>query len=202
MRTQLTAKVLASGMLMLLASAPLTSGAADLDRVQRTPSPRPIADFELVDQFGKPRKLSSFQGAPLLVFFGFANCPDVCPTALHQLRLLMNSKDQDVQRAQVVMISVDGTRDTPAVMKSYLAPVSKRFIGLTGPPQQVRGIAAQFQAVFFKGAPTDNSGAYRIDHTSQVYLLDEKGKLRATFFNAPVETMRTVTAEISREDAA
>ena len=186
---------------MLLAFAPLPSAATDLERVQRAYPPRPIADFELIDQFGKPRKLSSFQGAPLLVFFGFANCPDVCPTALHQLQLLMKSKDKDVQRAKVVMISVDGARDTPAVLKSYLEPVSKQFIGLTGAPQQLRGIAAQFQAVFFKGAPTDKSGGYRIDHTSQVYLLDGSGRLRATFFNAPIETMRTVTAEISRDTA-
>lgn len=193
------ARVFASSMLVLLALAPLTSGAADLERVQRTSTPRPIADFELTDQFGKPRKLSSLQGAPLLVFFGFANCPDVCPTALHQLQLLMNSKDKDIQRTKVAMISVDGARDTPAVMKSYLGPISKQFIGLTGPPQQVRGIAAQFQAVFFKGAPIDKSGGYRVDHTSQVYLLDASGKLRATFFNATIETMRSVTAEISRE---
>lgn len=193
------AKFLAGSILMLLALVPLTSNAADLERVQRASPPRPIADFELTDQFGKPRKLSSFQGAPLLVFFGFANCPDVCPTALHQLQLLMNSKDKDLQRTNVAMISVDGARDTPAVMKSYLEPLSKKFIGLTGPPQQVRGIAAQFQAVFFKGAPTDKSAGYRIDHTSQVYLLDASGKLRATFFNAPVATMHTVTAEISRD---
>lgn len=194
------AKVLASGMLMLLASAPHASAAADLERVQRASPPRPIADFELTDQFGNRRKLGSFQGAPLLVFFGFANCPDVCPTALHQLQLLMNSKDKEVQRANVAMISVDGARDTPAVMKAYLEPISKKFIGLTGPPQQVRGIAAQFQAVFFKGAPADKSGGYRIDHTSQVYLLDSSGRLRATFFNAPIDTLRIVTAEISREN--
>ena len=193
------AKFRASSILMLLALVPLTSGAADLERVQRASPPRPIADFELTDQFGKPRKLSSFQGAPLLVFFGFANCPDVCPTALHQLQLLMNSKDKELQRTNVAMISVDGARDTPAVMKSYLEPISKKFIGLTGPPQQVRGIAAQFQAVFFKGAPVDKSGGYRIDHTSQVYLLDASGKLHATFVNAPVATMHTVTAEIARD---
>lgn len=133
MRTDLTAKFVASGISMLLALSPLASVAQILDptkiqateRVQRASPPRPIADFELTDQFGKPRKLSSFQGAPLLVFFGFAHCPDVCPTALHQLQILMNGTDQDVLRANVVMISVDGTRDTPAVLKSYLEPISK-----------------------------------------------------------------------------
>jgi cytochrome oxidase Cu insertion factor (SCO1/SenC/PrrC family) len=200
MRTDLRVKLLAGSVLMLLAFAPSVSGAQELERVQRAAPARPIADFELTDQFGKPRKLSSFKGAPLLVFFGFANCPDVCPTALHQLQMLMNSKDKDVLRANVAMISVDGTRDTPAVLKSYLEPISKKFVGLTGPPQQVRGIAAQFSAVFFKGAPVDKSGGYRVDHTSQVYLLDASGKLRATFFNAPQETLSKVTADVSREE--
>ena len=86
-------------------------------------------------------------------------------------------------------------------MKSYLAPLSNKFVGLTPAPQQVRGIAAQFQAVFFKGAPIGKSGSYRSDHTSQVHLLDGAGRLRATFVNAPIETMRTVTAEIAREGA-
>ncbi len=187
-------KCLASSLLMLLA---FVADAAKMERVQRVAG-RAIIDFELTDQFGKLRKLSSFRGAPVLIFFGFAHCPDVCPTTLHQLQLLMNSKDPNILRAKVVMISIDGTRDTPAVLKSYLQPISKAFIGLTGPPQQVRDIAAQFSAVFFKDPP-DQSGAYRVDHTSQVYLLDATGKLRATFFNAPQETLTQATAEISRE---
>jgi protein SCO1/2 len=206
MRIELMAiKLVVGSVLALLAFASTQSiatesaVATELAGVQRAESPRTITDFELTDQSGQPRKFSRFRGAPVLVFFGFANCPDVCPLAMQQLKLLMESKDRDVLRAKVVMISVDGARDTPAVMKAYLQPLSKEFMGLTGPPLQVRNIAAQFSAVFFKGAPLDTSGAYRVDHTSQVYLVDAAGKLRATFFNAPLATLRSVTAEISRE---
>jgi protein SCO1/2 len=171
------------------------------ERVQRAETPRPVVDFELTDQLGKPRKFSNFRGAPVLVFFGFTNCPDVCPAAMQQLKLLKQSQDRDLRRAQVVMISVDGARDTPAQLKAYLEPMSKSFAGLTGPPLKVRGIAAQFSAVFFKGAPADKSGAYKVEHTSQVYLVDSAGNLRATFFNAPLETLRSVTKEIARERA-
>lgn len=168
--------------------------------MQRAAEHRAIKDFELTDQSGRPRKFSSFKGAPVLVFFGFTNCPDVCPAAMQQLRSLMQSQDPAVQRAQVVMISVDGTRDTPAAMQAYLVPLSKKFIGLTGPPLQVRGIAAQFPAVFFKGT-ADKAGGYRVDHTKQIYLVDAAGKLRASFAAASVQAMSRITAEISRAPA-
>jgi protein SCO1/2 len=89
----------------------------------------------------------------------------------------------------VIMISVDGDRDTPAALKAYLAPLSKDFIGLTGDPRTVRALAGNFSAVFFKGLPADNSGRYLVEHTSQVYLVDAQGRLHATFFDASVERM-------------
>jgi protein SCO1/2 len=189
----------AAGIVVTLAAF-ANSHAAELaqERVQRAATPKPVVDFELTDQLGKPRKFSNFRGAPVLVFFGFTNCPDVCPTSMQQLKLLKQSQDRDLRRAQVVMISVDGGRDTPAQLKAYLEPMSKSFVGLTGPPLKVRGIAAQFSAVFFKGAPSDKSGAYKVEHTSQVYLVDSAGNLRATFFNAPLETLRSVTKEIAK----
>jgi len=193
MRMQSSISVLVASCALAF-SAP--SHAAD-PGVQRAAAPRAIKDFELTDQSGKPRKFSSFQGAPVLVFFGFTNCPDVCPTAMQQLRSLMLTKDPAVLHAQVVMISVDGARDTPAAMKAYLEPLSKKFVGLTGAPLKVRDIAAQFPAVFFKGT-ADKAGGYRVDHTTQIYLVDAAGKLRASFTNASVQSMSRTTAEISR----
>ena len=179
-----------------------TSGgasAAEEERVQRASPPKAIVDFELTDQLGQPRKFSNFRGGPVLVFFGFTNCPDVCPAAMQQLKLLKRLPDKELRRTQVVMISVDGVRDTPAQLKAYLEPISKSMVGLTGPPLKVRGIAAQFSAVFFKGAPTDKSGAYRVEHTSQLYLVDAAGNLRATFFNPTVETLRSAAKEMAKE---
>jgi protein SCO1/2 len=104
-----------------------------------------------------------------------------------------------MRRVRIVMISVDGERDTPAVMRAYLAPISKDFIGLTGDPKRVLEIARQFQAIFFKGPPLNAAGDYNMQHTSQIYLVDAGGRLRATFFEPPVETLVKVTSGIASE---
>ena len=182
---------------VLLLSA--TSAWAATGRVLEASPPKAIADFELVDQDGEPFRLSRLRGSPVLLFFGFVNCPDICPLTLGQLQIIAGSPDKLVGQARVVMISVDGERDTPADMKRYLAPLSPAFIGLTGNPRSVREIAAQFSAVFFKGARPDSSGRYLVDHTSQVYLLDREGRLRSTFFNATVAAMTNATRAIALE---
>jgi protein SCO1 len=156
-----------------------------------------LQDFALTDQLGKSRKLSDFRGAPLLVFFGFTHCPDVCPATLHRLKLLKQSPDRVLRRVQVAFISVDGERDTPEKLKIYLEPISKSFVGLTGPPKTVRSVAAQFSSVFFKGVKEKN-GSYLVQHTSQVYLVDASGRLRATFVDATPEEMRAAIAKASQ----
>lgn len=180
----------------LLVATATWAGAA---RVMEANPPKAIPDFELTNQNGQPLRLSSLRGAPVLLFFGFANCPDVCPQTLGQLQVIASSRDVAVRKARLVMISVDGDRDKPADLKRYLARMSPAFIGLTGDPRKVRDIAAQFSAVFFKGALPDRSGKYLVEHTSQVYLLDRKGRLRSTFFNASVESMITATRLVALE---
>ena len=183
-------------MLALLAATTTWAGPA---RVLEANPPKALPDFELTDQDGQPFRLSKLRGSPVLLFFGFANCPDVCPLALGQLQMIARSPDKAVRQARMVMISVDGDRDKPADLKRYLGPVSPDFVGLTGDPRTVRDIAAQFSAVFFKGAPTDRSGQYLVEHTSQVYLLDRQGRLRSTFFNATVDAMTTATRAVALE---
>ena len=180
----------------LLVATATWAGAA---RVMEANPPKAIPDFELTNQNGQPLRLSSLRGAPVLLFFSFANCPDVCPQTLGQLQVIASSRDVAVRKARLVMISVDGDRDKPADLKRYLARMSPAFIGLTGDPRKVRDIAAQFSAVFFKGALPDRSGKYLVEHTSQVYLLDRKGRLRSTFFNASVESMITATRLVALE---
>jgi protein SCO1/2 len=84
---------------------------------------------------------------------------------------------------RVVLMSVDGERDTPAAMKTFLEPFGPGFIGLTGAPRDVRRVADGYQAVFFKGMPRP-AGGYDVEHTSQVYLIDRQGQLRAAFQGA------------------
>jgi protein SCO1/2 len=160
--------------------------------------PRAIADFQLTDQSGKTVKLADLRGTPLLVFFGFTHCSSVCPTALNQLRQLEREHRAELGKTRIVIISVDGERDTPQSMSAWLTPISGNFIGLTGAPARVHDIASNFSAAFFKQEATA-PGEYQIQHNSQVFLVDAKGRLRATFFNAPLATMAQVTHTIAKE---
>ena len=152
-------------------------------------------DFVLQSAAG-PLDTKALRGNVLLVYFGYVHCPDICPMTLGQLQAVVSSPDIAANQARVVMISVDGDRDTPAVLKRYLAPVSPDFIGLTGNPRKVRDIAAQFSAVFFQGMPADAAGNYLVEHTSQVYLLDKQGRLHSTFFNAPADVIAAATRQV------
>ena len=183
-----------------VASAAATQPATlpSLERVTVLPAPVTIADFKLTDQDGKPRTLQSLRGAPTLIFFGFTHCPEVCPAAMTKLKLLHDSRGGALRAVQVVLISVDGERDTPAVMKQYLASFSPAFIGLTGNPRVVTDIAARFSAVAFKEQP-DKTGNYQFFHSSQVFLVDQAGRLRASFTDASVENMGTLTYLVLNE---
>ncbi|HEY5810941.1 MAG TPA: SCO family protein [Povalibacter sp.] len=195
MRNSAGIRLLAAALVALFALTARVAVSDEAKSVQRAIVPAAIQDFELIDQQGRPRRFSDFQGAPVLIFFGFTHCPEVCPTTLHELKILKQSSDREIRRVQVVFISVDGDRDTPARLKSYLEPISKSFVGLTGPPKTVRGVAAQFSSVFVKGV-REKDGSYQVQHTSQIYLVDASGKLRATFFNATQDEMRTAIAQI------
>src|SRR5579862_1930857 len=181
-----------------ITAVPVAASSA-AERVALTQPPKAIDDFALTDQEGKVFRFSQLRGGPALVFFGFTSCPDVCPSTLAKLALLTNSADQRVRGTALVMISIDGARDTPAVMKAYLAQVSPRCLGLTGDPLAVRRIGAQFSAVFFKGLPATPGGPYTVQHTSQIYLVDGQGRLRASFFDASVDAMARTTAAIADE---
>ena len=160
--------------------------------------PRAIAEFQLTNQAGKSTKLADLRGAPLLVFFGFTHCSSVCPTALHQLRQLEREHRAELGKTRIVIISVDGERDTPQAMSTWLKPLSANFIGLTGAPARVHEIASNFSAAFFK-QPETAPGEYQLQHNSQFFLVDSQGRLRATFFNAPLATVASVTHSIATE---
>jgi protein SCO1/2 len=181
--------------LLLLTSVATPAGTSPPPRTMFAQPPRALADFVLTSHEGKPVRLSQWRGAPVLVFFGFAHCPSVCPAALHQLRELQQAHENELGRTRIVIISVDGERDTPQAMAAWLAPISKKFVGLTGAPTAVRDIAAQFTAAFYK-TPGKEPGGYLVEHNSQIFLIDGDGRLRATFFDAPVATLAQVTQSI------
>jgi protein SCO1/2 len=173
-----------------------TSIAADApERTLLATPPRALTDLELTSHEGKPTRLSQLKGAPVIVFFGFAHCPTVCPAALQELRTLEAKYKTELGATRIVIISVDGERDTPQAMAQWLKPISKKFIGLTGSPAKVREIAHEFSAAFYK-TPGAKADEYLVEHNAQIFLIDPQGKLRATFFNAPVATMAQVTKSV------
>lgn len=168
-----------------------------LERVMGMASPRPVTDFELTDHTGVRKRFSALAGQPTLVFFGFTNCPDICPTTMQKLAQLKAANAAELAKLQVVLISVDGERDTPEAMSAYLKQFSKDFTGLTGPAQEVREIALRFSAPFFKDAP--KNGKYLVQHSSRVYALDKQGRLRAELYDAPAESALAVARTLLAE---
>ncbi|MCD2515373.1 SCO family protein [Massilia sp. G4R7] len=139
-------------------------------------------DFRLTDPDGKERTLADFRGKVVAVFFGYTQCPDVCPTALSRAvevkRLL--GKD-DAERLQVVFITVDPERDTPEVLKAYTAAFDPTFLGLYGTPERTAETARSFAAMYRK-VPTGSS--YSMDHTASSYIYDPQGRLRLQLAHA------------------
>ena len=168
------------------------------DGVMLQPTPKPLQDFELTDQDGRSFRFSSLRGEPALMLFGFAHCPDVCPTSLQKLALLKQS-NPELKDVRVVMISVDAERDTAAALKEYLNHFSGDFIGLTGDPQHIREIATQFSAAFFKGEANATSGNYVVGHSGQVFAVDKAGNVRAEFYDASLDAMAGVTRALLAE---
>jgi protein SCO1 len=123
-------------------------------------------DFSLSDFDGKPRTLADFKGKAVAVFFGYTQCPDVCPTALAELAKVRAGLGKDADKLQVIFITIDPERDTPSVLKSYLANFDKSAIGLAGNAEQTAAIAKDFK-VF-----------YTMDHTAGSYVFDTQGKIR------------------------
>lgn len=137
--------------------------------------------WKLTDMNGQARDQSSFAGKVQLVFFGFAQCPDVCPTSLSELSEAMKLLGPDADRVQVLLVTVDPERDTPDLLRQYLSAFDPRFLGLTGTPEQVRQAASSFKA-FYSKVPRPG-GDYTMDHSASFYLLDRNGEARVLLSN-------------------
>jgi len=147
---------------------------------------RPIAQqravggpFKLTDQDGKPVSDLNFRGKPFLVFFGFTHCPDVCPTTLFEVSEIFRALGPDAKNIRAMFVTVDPERDTPAVLKDYLASFDPRIIGVTGDEAAVAAAEKSYR-VYAKKVPTDGGG-YTMDHTAIVYLMNKDGRFVAPF---------------------
>ncbi|MDP1691956.1 MAG: SCO family protein [Burkholderiaceae bacterium] len=131
----------------------------------------------LPDASGKPRTLADFKGKVTVVFFGFTQCPDVCPTALAELAEVKQKLGPDGDKLQPVFVTVDPERDTPAVIGAYVAGFGRDFVALRGSLEQTRATAKEFK-VFFAKVPGKTEGSYTIDHTAGSFVFDAQGRVR------------------------
>jgi protein SCO1 len=133
--------------------------------------------LSLPDQYGKPRTLDDFKGKVTVVFFGYTQCPDVCPTTMAELAQVKKALGKDGERVQGVFITVDPERDTPETLKAYMASFDPSFVALRGTPEETKATAKEFK-VFYAKVPGKVEGSYTMDHTAGSYVIDPKGKVR------------------------
>lgn len=135
-----------------------------------------LADnFRLHDADGHVRTMADFKGKVVMLFFGFTQCPDVCPTALIRAAEVRKKLKDDASRLQVIFVTIDPERDTPTVLKNYTAAFDPSFIGLSGSLEVTRQTADAFK-IFYQKVPTGSS--YSMDHSAVTYLLDPSGRMR------------------------
>jgi len=132
-------------------------------------------ELALTDQHGQRRTLADFRGQVVMLYFGFVQCPDVCPTALSRAVEVMQRLGSDAQRVQLLFVTVDPERDTPALLREYMAAFHPSFLGLTGSAEEIAAAAREFK-VYYAKVPTGSS--YTMDHSAQTYLIDPQGRLR------------------------
>jgi protein SCO1/2 len=133
--------------------------------------------FSLTDHTGKPRTLADYKGKVVIVFFGYTQCPDVCPTTMAEMAGVMQKLGPQADQVQVLFITLDPERDTPSLLASYVPAFDKRFVGLYGTPEQTAKTAKEFK-VFYSKVPGKEPGSYTIDHTAGSYVFDKDGRLR------------------------
>ncbi|MFO1305861.1 MAG: SCO family protein [Burkholderiales bacterium] len=134
-------------------------------------------EFSLQDASGKTRTLADFRGKAVVVFFGYTQCPDVCPTTLSTLAETMKLLGPDADRVQVVFITIDPERDTPAMLGEYVPAFDKRFIGLAGDAAATERVAKEFKVIYQK-QPGPTPTTYSMDHSAGVFVFDPQGRLR------------------------
>jgi protein SCO1/2 len=163
----------------------LCAGLLALTGCQRTTAPRfhgvdvsgadYARDFRLSDPDGRERTLADFKGKAVMIFFGFTQCPDVCPTAIIRAAEVKRLLGKDGDRLQVIFVTVDPERDTPEVLKAYTAAFDPSFLGLSADLPRTAETAKEFK-VYFKKVPTGSS--YTMDHSAFSFVYDPAGKLR------------------------
>lgn len=134
-------------------------------------------DLPLTDHNGQARRMADFAGKVVVVFFGFTQCPDVCPTSMQELAEVKKMLGADGDRLQGIFVTVDPDRDTPEVLKAYMANFDPTFLALRGTPEQLAAVAKDFK-IYYKKVDGKTPTSYTMDHSAGSYVYDTAGRLR------------------------
>jgi protein SCO1/2 len=134
-------------------------------------------DFSLVDHAGKPRTLADFRGKAVVIFFGYTQCPDVCPTTLAALAQAQKELGQDAAKVQVLFVTVDPDRDTAELLSNYVTAFDPTFLGLRGDADATARTAKEFKILYQK-QPGRTAESYTVDHSAGSFVFDPQGRLR------------------------
>jgi protein SCO1/2 len=133
--------------------------------------------FSLTDHNGKTRTLQDFQGKIVMMFFGYTQCPDVCPTSMAEMAQIKQLLGKDGERVQCLFVTIDPERDKPEMLKEYMAAFDPTFLALVPTPEQLTVLAKDYK-VYYKKVDGPTPTSYTMDHTAGSYVYDTKGKLR------------------------
>lgn len=170
-------KVLSS---LLLVSALVACGesATKFNNIDITGSKAFGTNFSLIDHNGQKRELSDFKGKLLVMFYGYTQCPDVCPTTMTEMQGVMTLLGKNAERVQVVFVTVDPERDTQELLSQYVPAFDTRFLGMRpASMEDLEKVTKDFK-IFYKKVPGKSATSYTIDHTAGSYVFDTKGTLR------------------------
>ncbi|MBY0573811.1 MAG: SCO family protein [Undibacterium sp.] len=134
-------------------------------------------DFALTDQNGKPRSLKDFRGKAVIMFFGYTQCPDVCPTTMVEMAKVMKELGPQADKVQVLFVTIDPERDTQALLAAYIPNFDQRFLGLYGDAAATAKVAKEFK-IFYQKSPGQTPDSYSMDHTAASYVFDPEGRIR------------------------
>jgi len=155
----------------------------------------PDLKFTLEGAGGKTVTQDDFKGKTVLMFFGYASCPDICPTTMAQLSQVMQELGDDAAKVRILFVSVDPHRDTPAILQAYVNAFDSNAIGLTGTEKQVADVARRYRVAYQiekpKGTDPEN---YEVAHSRGVYIFDAAG--RARYLAADTESVEALTAGV------
>ena len=137
-------------------------------------------DIQLPDHNGQQRSLKDFKGKVVVVFFGYTQCPDVCPTSMQEMAEVKRMLGKDGDRLQSIFVTVDPERDTAEMLKAYMGNFDPSFLALRGTPEQTAAVAKDFK-IYYKKVDGKTPTSYTMDHSAGSYIYDTQGRLRVYY---------------------